>query len=309
MASAARKIPGISVEVEDLLKVQGHLSGLSLSSIRRRSSLRSGARETRVRGRGMEYEESRAYVAGDDMRTMDWRVMARSGEAHTKVFAEEKQRSFLLAIDLSASMFFGTRYGFKSWAAAYTAAHIGWLASLAGDRVGGLIVSPESHHEIRPGKNKSGLLGVFHHLAELSDTRLASSNTSTNSRLNFLLGELRRVVKPGSNIALMTDFLGIDEQTSELISGIVKHNDMTVFWIHDQTEVEHWPGGHYQVLLDGEKTAIEIPASESRSWLKDWQLRHRQEIETLTTAFNLPFIPISCNREISPQIVQNINLL
>jgi len=307
MESTAAKIPGINVDVEDLVNVQGHLSGLSLSHIRRRASFRSGSRETRIRGRGMEYEESRAYVAGDDMRTMDWRVMARSGEAHTKVFAEEKQRSFLLAIDLSASMFFGTQYGFKSWAAAYTAAHVGWLASRAGDRVGGLIASPESHQEIRPGKNKSGLMGVFHHLAELSDSRFVSPNA--DSRLNFLLGELRRVVKPGSNIALISDFLGIDGKTSELISAIVKHNDMTAFWIHDQTEVEHWPGGHYQILLDGRKTGVDVPRSESKSWLNDWQVTHRQEIETLTTAFNLPLMPISCNRDVSAQFVQNLSLL
>ena len=104
----------------------------------------------------MEYEESRAYVAGDDMRTMDWRVMARTGEAHTKVFAEEKERRFLLAVDLSASMFFGTRHAFKSLAAAQTAAHVGWLASLAGDRIGGLVVAPESHQEVRPARYRAG---------------------------------------------------------------------------------------------------------------------------------------------------------
>ena len=306
MKPGAEKIPGISIDVEDLVKVKGHLSGLSISNLRRRASFRSGARDTRQRGRGMEYEESRAYVAGDDVRTMDWRVMARSGEAHTKVFAEEKQRSFLLAIDLSASMFFGTQYGFKSWAAAYTAAHVGWLASLAGDRVGGLIVSPESHQEVRPGKKQSGLMGIFHHLAELSDCQFSSSHAE--SRLNFLLSELRRVARPGSNIALVSDFLGIDEKTSELLSGIARHNDITAFWIHDQTEVEHWPGGHYQVLFDGEKTGIDIPGSKSKSWLKDCQLAHRDKIHTLTSSLNLPLIPLSCNQEINAQIMKSLNL-
>ena len=154
MATRSDRIHGINIDLEDLVQVRNHLSGITLNSIRRRSSYRSGAREARVRGRGMEYEESRAYVSGDDMRTMDWRVMARTGEAHTKVFAEEKARRFLLAMDLSTSMFFGTRYAFKSWAAAHTAAHVGWLASFAGDRLGGLIAAPASHHEVRPGKTR-----------------------------------------------------------------------------------------------------------------------------------------------------------
>ena len=81
MAAAADKIPGISIDVEELVAVRGQLGNLSLRDLRRRSSYRSGARETRIRGRGMEYEESRAYIPGDDMRTMDWRVMARTGEA------------------------------------------------------------------------------------------------------------------------------------------------------------------------------------------------------------------------------------
>ena len=182
MNANADNVSGISIEVEDLVNIRTQLAGLSLANIRHRSSYHSGAREVRLRGRGMEYEESRAYVSGDDVRTMDWRVMARTGEAHTKIFSEEKERRFLLAIDLSASMYFGTRVGFKSWAAAQVAAHVGWLASFADDRIGGLVVSPEFHHEVRPGKTRSGLLGVFHHLAEASKIK-PTVDTSSN-RLN-----------------------------------------------------------------------------------------------------------------------------
>jgi hypothetical protein len=129
MVAAADIVPGISIVVDDLVRVRGLLSEISASRIRRLASLHSGAREVRLHGRGMDYEESRAYVYGDDFRTMDWRVMARTGDPHTKVFAEEKERRSLLAIDLSPSMYFGTRYSFKSWAAAQVAAHAGWLAN------------------------------------------------------------------------------------------------------------------------------------------------------------------------------------
>ena len=106
MDDRADNVPGIDISVDDLVRVRGQLSGLALAASRRRTSYRSDAREVRVRGRGMEYEESRAYVYGDDVRTMDWRGMARTGEAHTKIFAEEKERRFLVAVDFSASMFF-----------------------------------------------------------------------------------------------------------------------------------------------------------------------------------------------------------
>jgi len=306
MSANADKVPGISIEVEDLIRVRGHLSGLPLTNIRRRASYRSGAREVRLRGRGMEYEESRAYVYGDDVRTMDWRVMARTGEAHTKIFAEEKERRFLLAVDLSASMYFGTRFSFKSWAAAQVAAHVGWLASFAGDRIGGLIVSPESHHEVRPGKTRSGLLGVFHYLAQAGNIS-APADTSRN-RLNFLLHEINRVLKPGSIVALITDFIGLDDESLEILSAIARHNDINSYWIHDDTEVNAWPDGHYQVRTGSRKFGFDLSGQASDNWLHQWQQDHRGRIETMASKLNIPLIPISCNSDITAQIIQNLTL-
>jgi uncharacterized protein (DUF58 family) len=303
MATNADKLPGISIEVDELVRIRSHLSGISLSNIRRRASYRSGARDTRTLGRGMEYEESRAYVPGDDVRIMDWRVMARTGEAHTKIYAEEKERRFLLAIDLSASMFFGTRYAFKSWTAAQVAAHVGWLASFAGDRIGGLIVAPDFHHEVRPGKTRSGLLGVFHHLADASRIDLPPENSA--SRLNFLLRELHRVVKPGSIIALITDFIGLDEESLEILSALGKHNDINAFWIHDETETEAWTRGYYPILINRKKQGIDLGGSEQGE-LPRWQQQHRNQIEAVAIRFNLPLIPVSCNRDVAPQILQSL---
>lgn len=254
----------------------------------------------------MEYEESRAYVSGDDVRTMDWRVMARTGEAHTKVFAEEKERHFLIAVDLSASMFFGTRFSFKSWTAAQVAAHVGWLASFAGDRIGGLIVSPGWHHEVRPGKTRSGLLGVFHYLAQASRIELPPEHS--HNRFNFLLRELDRVVKPGSIIALITDFIGVDDQSAEILSTLVKHNDVNAYWIHDDTEINPWPAGHYQILAEQRRVGFDLVGSAQDTWLSQRQQAHREQIETLTSGFNISLLPISCNRPVTPQILHNLVL-
>lgn len=306
MTASAEKIAGVDVDVGDLIGVRGQLAGLPLAAMRRRASYRSGARDTRVRGRGMEYEESRAYVPGDDVRTMDWRVMARTGDAHTKIFAEEKERRFLLAVDLSPSMYFGTRLGFKSWAAAHTAAHAGWLASFSGDRIGGLVVAPDFHREVRPGKTRAGLLGVFHHLAEAS--RIPVSATRGGNRLNFLLRELHRVVKPGAIIALISDFIGLDEDSLETLSALVRHNDINAYWIHDDTETRSWPGGHYQVLSGTRKFAFDLAGNGRDNWLAGRQKRHRERVENLTSRFRLPLAEISCNRETGPQILRHLNL-
>ncbi len=297
-------IPGISVEVEDLVRVRGLISELTLANIQRRASYRSGARDARIRGRGMEYEETRAYVSGDDVRTMDWRVMARTGEPHTKIFSEEKERRFLLAVDLSSSMYFGTRHGFKSWAAALTTAHVGWLASLSGGRIGGLVISPETQHEVRPGKTRSGLMDVFHHLAEASRIELPPANHE--NRFNLLLRETLRVIKPGTIVALISDFIGLNDQSAEIISGIARHSDINLFWIYDDTETLDWPAGHYQVLANRQNIGFDIidnPSADKPSSLPaQLQRRHCSQIESLATRFNLPLCAISCNREITEQI-------
>jgi uncharacterized protein (DUF58 family) len=305
MSANADKLPGISIDVEDLVRIRAHLSGMSLSSVRRRASYRAGARDTRMRGRGMEYEESRAYVAGDDVRTMDWRVMARTGEAHSKIYAEEKERRFLLAIDLSPSMYFGTRKAFKSWAAAQTAAHVGWLASFAGDRIGGLIVNPEAHHEVRPGKTRSGLLGVFHHLADAGSIHVAPENDT--NRLNFLLRELQRVVKPGSIIALISDFIGLDRESLGLLSALSRHNDINAFWIYDETETDAWPRGYYPVMINRQKLGFDLEKPGEDDLLRHWQQQHRTRIESLTTRFDMPLVPVCCNRDITAQILQRLS--
>ena len=302
MAATANKIPGVSVDVDDLIAIRSQLKDLYRSRVRRHST-RSGAREVQLRGRGMDYEESRAYVYGDDVRAMDWRVMARTGEAHTKVFAEEKERSCLIAVDLSASMFFGTRFAFKSWAAAQVAAHIGWLASFCGERIGGLIASPEYHREIRPGKTRSGLLSVFHHLGragELQPPRLGDV-----SRLNYLVSETKRLAKPGSDILLISDFMGIDSQTREILSTLSRHNQVYAYWIFDSSEVSDWPGGIYPIMDSQRGMQLNLDDQPHRQWLSEQQLAHQQRVETVCADFNIPLLPICCNRPIGPQILQN----
>jgi uncharacterized protein (DUF58 family) len=304
MAARVENVWGISILVDDLIAVRNQLGGLARSRLRRRIGSHTGAREIQLRGRGMEYEESRAYVYGDDVRTMDWRVMARTGKAHTKVFAEEKERCCLIAVDLSASMFFGTRFAFKSWAAAQVAAHLGWLANLAGERIGGLVASPEYHSEIRPGKTRSGLLGVFHHLARAAELRPPGPGDS--NRLNYLLNELSRVARPGADVLLISDFLGCDRQTQRVLSNICRHNQVHAYWIYDNSEVDDWPTGDYPILNQQRNLRLDLHDIQHRLWLSEQQQNHRQCVESLCASFNIPLLAVSCNSDISPQILQGM---
>jgi len=301
MSATVDSSHGINIDVDELIGVRALLNDVGGTRLRRYASTRMGARELHLRGRGMEYAESRAYVYGDDIRTMDWRVMARTGEAYSKVFAEEKDRCYLLAVDLSESMFFGTRFAFKSWAAAQVAAHLGWLASFAGERIGGLVATPGYHSEIRPGKTRSGLLGVFHHLARAD--RLRVPDAGAGNRLGLVLTELKRVIRPGARIALISDFLGIDEQALQALANIASHNQVTAYWIHDDSEVSEWPPGYYPVLGADDKTTVDLVDSHRRDWLAQLQLQHRSRLESLCDKFDILLQPVSCNRDITAQVL------
>lgn len=301
MAANTDKVSGVSIDVDELIEVRARLSGLPGARIRCRPGARPGPHELLRRGRGMEYAESRAYVYGDDVRTMDWRVMARTGEAHTKVYAEEKDRSLLLAIDLSASMFFGTRHAFKSWAAAQVAAHAGWLASFRGERIGGLVAAPDYHNEIRPGKTRSGLLGIFHQLARANRPR---PGTDDASRFNFLLGELRRVARPGDSILLISDFLGADAQSSRLLADVTRRNAVTAYWIYDASELQAWPRGRYALLQQQRRVQLDLADSAQSAWLQQQQRQHRRGVESLCAKFTIELLPICCNQDISAQFLR-----
>lgn len=301
MQAEPQQLDGVSVRVEDLLNLQKRLAGLSLNSFRKSSSLGQGARRARIRGRGMEYEESRAYVVGDDVKTFDWRVMARTGEAHTKVFAEEKERSFIIAIDLSASMFFGTEYSLKSFTAARLAAHLGWLASFSGDRVGGVVVSPARVYPVKPLRNRRGLLAMFHNLAAACEQNLPLAQAP--GRLNRLLNELQRSVKPGATIVLISDFLGIDNNTGALLQSLVKHHELVAFGVYDKTESSPWLPGRYPVR-SGEKTyIIDNEQRGGEDWLIDLQQNHRKRRDSLMSRFNIGLRHISCNNDLTTQLM------
>lgn len=297
MADSKVKVEGVSVDIDDLINVRLYLGGLSLRGFHK--TISRGTQRSRVRGRGMEYEESRAYVAGDDVRAMDWRVMARTGEAHTKVYAEERERAFMLAIDLSPSMFFGTQFGFKSWAASQIAAHIGWLATFANERLGGLVTSTEALYPVQPVKTRTGLMSLFSYLVKSSDRALPVQ--TEDSQLNSMLIELRKV-KSGSTLILISDFLGIDDATPELLQALVRQHDVSAIWVHDLSETDEWHAGSYPVQIGPQSITLDTSHSMVSGLLLQTQQNHRQNVEALMGQFNVLLHSVSCNQEITSQL-------
>ena len=211
----------------------------------------------------MDYLESRNYEIGDDIRNIDWRVTARTGNPHTKIFQEERERPVVAFLDLDARMFFATRGRLKSIVAAEIGALVAWAATRRGDRIGGLLFSSSLHHEVRPRGGRRGALRFIRVLEQLWEER-KNQPLDLTPGLPDALERLRRIVRPGSLVILASDFMGLDESCERHLSRLTQHNDMVALQILDPIETQVPPNGRYPIS-DGKQTAVlDLVSNSSR---------------------------------------------
>jgi uncharacterized protein (DUF58 family) len=216
MQLASIKSNGVELAMPELLHYQNKTALIDLSAGKNIHGQMSGNYLSRNKGRGMEFDEVRHYQTGDDIRAIDWRVTARTGKTHTKLFREELERPVLIATDLSASMHFGSQLLFKSVQAAHLASLVAWHAKNRGDRLGGIVFNQNEHLELKPRSRKEGVLHYLHaltsiHLSQHSSqhqsltTQNANNSADNVNYFNDNCARIRQIAKPGSLVYLITD--------------------------------------------------------------------------------------------------------
>ncbi len=241
---------GIYTELSTLLALRFPARNLKLFSRLPAGSQLLGETRSRFRGRGMEFEEVRLYQPGDDIRAIDWRVTARTGEPHTKLFREERERPVHLLVDQRSSMYFGSTTRFKSVLAAELAALIGWAALDNSDRIGGQILGDRQEVDIRARRNRQAILQLLHHLDEFNH-RLPADQPGTRS-LADSLESCRRLTRPGSALFVISDFLDMDEPAERALRLLSRHADIRLLQVRDPLELE-LPALGKTLLSDGRK--------------------------------------------------------
>lgn len=217
---------------------------------------RAGLHQSKIRGRGMDFSEARNYQAGDEVRHMEWRMTARTGRPHVKVYQEERERPVLLVVDFNPSMFFGTKIAFKSVIAARLAAILAWTVSQQGDRVGGLLYSPSTHQEFTPRARRAGILPLLAGLSHFSQAR-HMPNTEGAAAFNQALIRMQRLLKPGSTVVVISDFYHWHTDHERLLARLSHHHDLLAYHICDPLELVPPPpqcygmtNGHDDILVD-----------------------------------------------------------
>ena len=244
MTAPAARTPQSPVQVTlaDLARLRPAGESLRLTAPRVRVAI-EGGHVSPYKGRGVEFDESRPYQDGDDLRTIDWRVTARTGKPHTKVFREERNRPVFVWLDLRRPMLFATRGAFKGVRAAEIAALVAWSAVANGDRLGGLVFSETEHHELRPALGSRSALRLLQTICTRSLWLPPTTAAALEVDAERALQRLARVARPGSLIFLLSDFRNLGADYERHLRQLAAHCDLMLAHCYDAVEAELPPLG------------------------------------------------------------------
>lgn len=292
---------GLVVEVAELLTLQRFVKRAFINPEGHGAHSRVDHR-SRLRGRGMEFADLRPYQAGDDIRHMDWRVTARTGRPHCKVYQEERERPVVFVVDFSPSMYFGTRIAFKSVVAARLAALLAWTVDKQGDRVGALLYSADTHKELTPKLRDAGVLPFLAALSEFSKLDGRGTNGKPPIVLSEELFRLRRVIKPGSIVILISDFNQLDDECSQQLMRLRVHNDIIAYPISDALELAPPKPNRYAITNGFDSMVLDTSRSAVRQSYQAFCDKRREHFQTLFKRFNIPHKEVTAADPLLPVI-------
>ena len=231
---------GAYVSLEQLQRLRHAVKQALNSRMRSSRALLSGQHSSRALSRGMEFDEVREYQPGDDVRTIDWRVTARTQVAHTKRYIEEKENPVITVVDQRASLFFGSDPCFKSVYACYLAALINWSTLKQGDRSGGVVFDNSSITETRAVRSHKSINQWLQQLTRTNQalhSQIDSNRYQQQPPLTEILEFLVRTAHTGAVVYLISDFYGLDKSCEQLLFQLSRHNQVHCLWVVDQLEM------------------------------------------------------------------------
>jgi uncharacterized protein (DUF58 family) len=251
----------VYTDVSALTRLRHDARGFSFLPRQPIHSLLSGRKLSRLRGRGLDFEELRHYRPGDDIRDMDWRVTNRTGKPHVRVYTEERDRPVVLVVDQRLSMFFGSRNKMKSVIAAELAALSAWRVIEQGDRIGAILFNDDSISQFRPARSSSKVMSLLSQLAKLNQQlRIDPDHQPRPEQLSAALTMTERMVAHDTLIVIISDFDGWNAQSLASIKRMAQHNDLIAGLVFDPLEQDISPAtdlvvsdGRYQLQLEPHK--------------------------------------------------------
>jgi len=294
---------GVYVSLHDLIRLQYQATGFSFLPRQPVHSLLSGRHGSRLRGRGLDFEELRQYRPGDDIRTMDWKATKRLREPYVRVFTEEQERPVLLVVDQRISMFFGSRVNMKSVTAAEAAALAAWKVVGAGDRVGGIVFNDREVREVKPGRSKKAVMQMLQHIVEQNNVLAVGRDISSNSKmLDMALDKAVRLTGHDYLVCIISDFFGLSDKTLHHVKLLCRHNDVILLPVYDPLAKE-LPETGTLVVSDGTKQVL--LDSRENNFRKRFPEFLQGRLKTLSdnlVRFGVPVLPLHTAEDVAGQV-------
>jgi len=305
MADLPTDTTGVWVTLDELTRLQFQARDFSFLPRQPLHSVLAGRHTSRMRGRGLDFEELRGYLPGDDPRTIDWKVTARTGKPHVRIYTEERDRPALIVVDQRIAMFFGTQVAMKSVVAAQTAALAAWRVVDVGDRVGGAVFNDTDVAEVKPHRSGQTVLQFLHHLVEQNTALRADASVRSNpSALNDVLEGVARVAKHDYLVVIVSDFDGADARTSRLMTRMSQHNDVIAIPVYDPSS-QHLPSGGRMVVGDGElQMEVDLGKGSSRRRLLEYTQGRLDSVLRWREEIGVPVLPISTAEPVVDQVLR-----
>ncbi|MGD9638412.1 MAG: DUF58 domain-containing protein [Alphaproteobacteria bacterium] len=293
---------GIAVTIDELLAVRLNGKNILNKPTKKVGTYGSGAYRSPFRGRGMEFDEVRIYQEGDDIRCIDWRITAKTGQAHTKVFHEERERMVLVLTDLRPQMRFATRTAFKSVIASKISAIIGWSALENHDRIGGLVLSASKAVMIKAHRSRKRLMGLFNAIVEGS----LDSNAKSTASLSKSLAEIKKNAISGSLVFVISDFSDYNEDVEKQLLYLKAHCDVVCIKVYDILEKEPPPYGVYRIS-DGKNIALMRADDENwrQAYVKLFSDKE-QKIRLFCNKYRISFITIRTDDDLAAELYSSL---
>jgi len=281
----------ITISLKNLVDLAKPAAAINLRATNIRAS-QSGNYLSQLKGRGMDFDETRLYQPGDDVRRIDWRVTARTDKPHSKIFREERERPLFISVDYRAAMTFATRGVFKSVQAAKLAGLLAWAALRRGDRIGGQIFGDTGCQELKPHTGKSALLHFFNALVNP-----VYQDIFENS-FDKVLARLLHHAHPGSQVFILSDFRGLNAVAEKHLANLAKHCDVVLVQIFDPLESRLPEKGCYRFTDNSREVMIDT--ADNRRLL-EYQQRfqtRQQYLQQLCRKLRISWL--SCTTNQSP---------
>ncbi|WP_444633158.1 DUF58 domain-containing protein [Cupriavidus oxalaticus] len=300
---ATRAQPGVSVDAAALAALEVAARDFHFLPRQPVHSVLAGRHASKVRGRGLTFEELRGYLPGDDIRSMDWRVTARTGKPHVRVYSEEKDRPVLLLVDQRINMFFGSRRAMKSVVAAEAAALAAWRVLSEGDRVGGLVFGDGGCTELAPRRSRQAVEHLLGEIARHNQALRADAPARRGAgQLNAALERAARLARHDHLVIVISDFDGHDAATRDLMLSMSARNDLLTMLVYDPFLLELPDSGHL-VVSDGElQVELGFGQASTRKGIAEFVDAQSRDLLGWHRAIGVPLLPLSAAEETPLQL-------